>query len=339
MTTPETLLPNYSKLIPMAAILTVTFNPCVDMYTSVPALRPHSKLRCSNPQFDPGGGGINVARAITKLGGDAIALYPAGGSTGIQLKEMLDQEGVRSAVIDIAGDTRRNMILTDNATGLQYQLNMPGPVLEKTQIENMLAFIEQQPALEYLIVSGSLAPGMTGDIFQRLSGIAEKRRCRLIVDVPGTALKDALRNGVYLIKPSIHELLSIAEKNGDERLIKDLAKDLVTKGGCQVVVVSMGPAGALLATKDSIVQIAAPPVNVRGTVGAGDSMVAGIVLALHTGKPLEEAVAYGCICGAAATLHPGTSLCQKEDVDLLLKLISPHPSHALTNLMDANDRS
>jgi len=308
----------------MPAFLTVTFNPCIDQYTSVPALRPGCKLRCSSPNFDPGGGGINVARAITRLGGDAIALYPAGGSTGTQLRTMLDAEDVRSAVIPIAGDTRCNTIVTDNSTGLQYQLNMPGPSLERTDIENILGFIERQATLEYLIISGSLAPGMTTDIFSRLSALAQKKSCRLIVDVPGSALKDAIKNGVYLIKPSIHELLTIAEESDDESLIKDLAKNLIAKGYCQVVVVSMGPAGALLVTKDGAQQIAAPPVNVRGTVGAGDSMVAGIVLALHAGKPLKEAVSYGCICGAAATLHPGTSLCQKEDV---------------INLMAATDKS
>jgi 6-phosphofructokinase 2 len=322
----------------MPAILTVTFNPCIDVYTSVPALRPHCKLRCSDPRFDPGGGGINVARAITRLGGDTIALYPAGGATGIQLKKMLNSEDVRSVTIPIAGETRRNTIVTDNATGLQYQLNMPGPTLEKNDIASILSIIEAQPTLEYLVVSGSLAPGITNDIFAKLSAIAEKKQARLVIDVPGEALKDAIKTPVYLIKPSIHELLTISEKTGDERLIKDLAKDLVAKGRCEVIVVSMGPAGALLVTKDSIRQLAAPPVNVHGTVGAGDSMVAGIVLALHDGKTLEEAVAFGCVCGAAATLHPGTSLCNKEDVELLLRIGANHLSPPLTNLIAANDK-
>jgi len=334
----EGILPIFCKLISMSTILTITFNPCIDVYTSVPALKPQSKLRCSTPRFDPGGGGINVARAVTKLGGEAVALYPAGGSTGAQLKKMLDAEGVHSAIVAIAGDTRRNTIVTDDATGLQYQLNMPGPALEKTDIENLMVFVERQAGLEWLVVSGSLAPGMKGDIFARLAAVADKKRCRLVVDVPGEALREALRCGVYLIKPSIHELLAIAEKNGDERLIRDLAKDLVASGRCQVVVVSMGPAGALLVSKDGVSQVNAPPVNVRGTVGAGDSMVAGIVLALQSGKSLEEAVTYGCVCGAAATLHPGTSLCQKEDVELLLKLGSSQPSPSLTNLIAVNDK-
>jgi len=323
----------------MPAILTVTFNPCIDVYTSVPALRPHCKLRCSDPRFDPGGGGINVARAITRLGGDAVALWPSGGPTGTQLEKMLGAESVHSAIIGIEGETRRNTILTDNATGLQYQLNMPGPTLTKTDIANILAFIEEQTSLEYLVVSGSLPPGITEDIFENLSAIAKKKHCRLIIDVPGETLKTAIKNGVYLIKPSIHELFTITEKYGDERLIRDLAKDLIDKGNCEVVVVSMGPAGALLATKDGIRQLTAPPVNVQGTVGAGDSMVAGIVLSLHNGKTLDEAVAYGCVCGAAATLHPGTSLCQKEDIELLLKIGSSNPSPFLTNLITAGDKS
>jgi len=304
----------------MSAIFTVTFNPCIDVYTSVPTLKPQSKLRCSVPRMNPGGGGINVARAITKLGGFATCLYPAGGSTGKQLTRMLNEEGVTSVVIDISGETRENLIVTDESTGLQYQLNMPGPKLDEKTVDDMLAIIDMQEDLSYLVVSGSMAPGMPDDIFSRLAAIAGKKKIKIIADTSGDALKKALQCGVWLIKPSIHELIAVAEKNGEERLIKDLAKAFIDKHSCEVVVISLGAAGAMLVTKDGARQISAPAVQTKGTVGAGDSMVAGIVLALQAGKELGEAVSYGCICGAAATLHPGTSLCSREDVELLLKL-------------------
>ncbi|MBS1662342.1 MAG: 1-phosphofructokinase family hexose kinase [Bacteroidetes bacterium] len=304
----------------MHSIITITFNPCIDVYTSVPALKPQTKLRCTGPVYHPGGGGINVARAITKLGGDALALFPCGGSAGKALRRMLDEEGVATEVVGINGETRQNLIVEDRATGQQYQLNMPGPELDGKSIDFLLRLVEERERVEYIVVSGSLAPGMTGKIFDRLTALAEKKRARLIVDVPGEALKDAVRSGVYLIKPSIHELLSISNKTGDERMVTDLARDLVSAGKCEVVVVSLGPAGAILVTKDMVRQISPPAVRVRGTVGAGDSLVAGIVWSLHSGKGLEEAVTYGCVCGAAATLHPGTSLCSKEDVDFLLTL-------------------
>jgi len=304
----------------MSAILTVTFNPCIDVYTSVTSLIPQIKLRCTAPRPDPGGGGINVARAITKLGGAATCLYPAGGSTGKQLRRMLDEEGVVSIVVDVSSNTRENLIVIDETSGLQYQLNMPGPALSEQAITALLNIITLQEAIEYLVVSGSLAPGMSGDIFGRLSSIAQKKNIKIIADTSGEALKKALEHGVYLVKPSIHELIAVAEKSGDERLIEDMARSLISNHSCQVVVVSLGAAGAMLVTKDKVKQVTAPVVKTQGTVGAGDSMVAGIVLALQAGKGLEQAVAYGCVCGAAATLHPGTSLCSKEDVELLMKI-------------------
>lgn len=304
----------------MHSLITLTFNPCIDVYTSVPVLKPQSKLRCAVPLHHPGGGGINVARAITKLGGDALAVFPSGGSSGKLLRRMLDEEGVSTAIVGIGEETRQNLIVTDSATGMQYQLNMPGPALGEKSVDFLLKLVEEQERVEYLVVSGSLAPGMTGAIFARLTALAAKKGARLIVDVPGEALKDAVKSGVYLIKPSIHELLAISDKTGDERLVTDLARDLVANGRCEVVVVSLGPAGAILVTKEMVRQISPPAVRARGTVGAGDSLVAGIVWSLHNGRPLEEAVEYGCVCGAAATLHPGTSLCSKEDVDYLMTL-------------------
>jgi len=168
-----------------------------------------------------------VARAITKLGGEAICLYPAGGSTGKQLKRMLDAEGVLSVVVDIDGDTRENLIVTDITSGLQYQLNMPGPVLGETAITSLLSIIALQEGLQYMVVSGSLPPGMPGDIFGKLAAIAGKKNIRIIADTPGDALKKALQYGVYLIKPSIHELIAVAEKGGEEQSIETLAKALV----------------------------------------------------------------------------------------------------------------
>lgn len=304
----------------MPAILTLTFNPCIDVYTSVAAFRPDRKLRCSSPTMHPGGGGINVARAITKLGGAAVCLYPAGGASGDYLRRMLDEEGVLSEVVRIAAATRENLIVTDESSGLTYQLNMPGPMLDVAAVDALLDILAASAGIRYLVVSGSPAPGMPEDIWERLAAIAASKDIKIIADTSGEALKKALQCGVYMIKPSIHELIAISEKTGDERLIRDMARALVDKGSCKVVVVSMGSAGALLVTTDMVRQIAAPAVRANGAVGAGDSMVAGIVHALQAGKGLAEAVSYGCVCGAAATLHPGTSLCNLRDVEYLLKL-------------------
>ncbi|HEV2354519.1 MAG TPA: PfkB family carbohydrate kinase, partial [Puia sp.] len=102
----------------MAAIVTVTFHPCIDVNLTVPALLPDIKMLCSSVQRQPGGGGINVARAIHQLGGEAMAVYPAGGCTGTKLSKLLAAEGVVTAVLKMPGETRENIIIRDKATGL-----------------------------------------------------------------------------------------------------------------------------------------------------------------------------------------------------------------------------
>jgi 6-phosphofructokinase 2 len=311
----------------MASIITLTLNPCLDLNTSVLHIQPEIKLRCSTPALYPGGGGINVARALKNLGGEATAVFPAGGYNGRMLENLLAAEGVPVKIVHTVFETRQNIIIGDLASKQQYRFNMPGAALEERVTDELLSIIENEPELEFLIVSGSLPPGMSGQIFHRLADIAKKKQAKLVVDTSGEALKQALQAGVYMIKPSIHELRSASEKCTREKLVREQAAELVDHGSCQVVVVSMGAAGALLVSKDGSIYKAAPAVRAESTVGAGDSMVAGIVWSLHSGKSLEQAVEYGCLCGAAATMHPGTALCNAEDVRLLTRISDQlHPA-------------
>ena len=298
----------------MSKILTVTFNPCIDKSTSVAALAPEKKLRCSRPAFEPGGGGINVARAIKKLGGEATAIYPAGGYSGKFLKVLLDEENVESLVVETASHTRENMIVLDIAANLQYRFGMPGQELSQDEWQKCLQLIEETDS-EFIVASGGLPPGVPADIFVTIANIARNKKSKLIVDTSGEALQYALHEHVYLIKPNLGELSKLA---GVEELgindIGNAARKLINETGCKIIVVSMGSSGAMLITKEEIYKVAAPPVKRKSTVGAGDSMVAGIVLSLSNGKDLREAINYGVACGTAATINPGTELCKFNDV-------------------------
>ena len=305
----------------MADICTLTFNPCIDKSTSVDALKPEKKLRCSAPVFEPGGGGINVARAIKKIGGEAIAVYPSGGYSGKFLDLLLKKENISILQIETQQHTRENMIVLDQATNQQYRFGMPGQHLSENEWQQCLKAIKDSSS-KFIVASGSLSPGLPIDIFARVSEIAKKGNRKLIVDTTEEALQAALEEGVYMIKPNIGELSRLT---GKEELpveeIEPAAKDLIRKYKCEIVVVSLGASGAMLVSKEEAFKVSAPPVKIKSTVGAGDSMVAGIVFSISKGKKLYEALQYGIACGTAATLNAGTSLCKKEDVDRLYELI------------------
>jgi 6-phosphofructokinase 2 len=305
----------------MSNIVTITFNPCIDKSTTVAALAPEKKLACSKPTFEPGGGGINVARAIKKLGEDATAIYPAGGYSGKFLQLLLEKEKVKSLVVETARHTRENMIVLDLSSNQQYRFGMPGQPLAQNEWEKCLELLEENNA-EYIVASGSLSPGVPAEVFEMIGRIADKKNRKLIIDTSGDALKSALNANAYLIKPNLGELSKLA---GVEELgfndISSAARKLIKESGCKVFLVSMGSSGAMLITKDESYMVTAPPVKRQSTVGAGDSMVAGVVVSLSKGKSLKEAIHYGVACGTAATINPGTELCKAEDVKKLYEQV------------------
>lgn len=307
----------------MPKIVTVTFSPCIDKTTAVPELIPEKKLRCTSPKLEPGGGGINVARAIIKLGGEAIAVYPAGGYTGKYFNALMESENVPTVIIETKNETRENIIVVDESKNQQYRFGMPGTALTEDEWQQCLHAIEKREGIEFIVASGSLPPGVPLDIYARLATIAKRKNAKLVIDTSGEALKHAVDEGVYLIKPNLGELASLAgvEKIDQDKIV-NLGRKLIKKGGCEILVVSMGEKGAMLITINEHHHFIPPQVNRKSTVGAGDSMVAGLVLALSKQRSLAEVLKYGIACGTAATMNPGTELCKKEDVDMIIETMN-----------------
>ncbi len=307
----------------MTAIVTITFSPCIDRSASVPSLIPERKLTCSYLKLEPGGGGINVARAIEKLGGEAIAIYPSGGYTGAHFNRLLADEDIPAVIIETENETRENVIILDESENKQYRFGMPGNALKENEWQHMLKAIEGMTGIEFIVASGSLPPGVPDDIFARIAVMARKKNAKMVIDTSGPPLKYAVEEGVYLLKPNLRELKGLVNREQvqtDE--IGNYAQQIIQSKKSEVIVVSMGEAGALLVTSTLNKLIPAPKVKRISTVGAGDSMVAGIVLSLFRGKNLEKAVEYGVACGTAATMNPGTELCKKEDADMLFEQLS-----------------
>lgn len=297
-------------------IVTITMNPAVDKSTTIEQLVPDKKLRCSELQMDAGGGGINVSKGINELGGKSTALFPAGGPNGETLKRLLSEKGIDCAVIAIKAETRETFMVTQLSGNKQYRFVMPGHEPDAGTTERCLSQLaSMDPFPSIVVASGSLPPGVPEDFYAQVARTVKTKGGKLIVDTSGAALKAAVKEGVFLLKPNLGELASLT---GTDYLQEDdilpAARQLITAGSCEIVVVSMGASGAMLVSRDFHGTAPAPDVKKQSTSGAGDSMVAGMTWMLEQGKPLPEILRFGIACGSAATMNPGTQLFRKKDV-------------------------
>ncbi len=300
-------------------ITTLTINPSLDKSTHFTGLVPEKKIRCEKPRYDAGGGGINVSKAISKLGGNSLCVFTSGGSPGELLEELVANQEIESHIIKTKNWTRENFIAFENTSKAQYRFGFPGNELSEEEKQIILSTISEWNT-SYLVISGSLNEGIENNFYQKIIKIVNKTKTKVIVDTSGEALGKVVETGVYLIKPNIGELAKLI---GVERLelpeVEQAAQNLIAKGIAEIVVVSLGADGAILVTKNETHFVKAPKVEKKSTVGAGDSMVGGLVYALSQNKTLKEVIQLGVCCGTAATMNEGTQLFRKEDVEKLLK--------------------
>jgi 6-phosphofructokinase 2 len=310
------------------SIVTLTMNPAIDVSAGVDYVIPDDKLRCGAPTYEAGGGGINVARAIRRLGGEALALFPAGGPAGALLGTLLDGEGVAHRPWPIAGWTRENLNVSERVTRRQFRFVMPGPALAEREWQGILDAVDAlQPAPRFVVASGSLPPGVPADFYARLGLRLGQRGVRLVLDASGEPLRRAIEGGVYLLKPSLREFEELTGESGcEESRLPVLGRRLLDEGACEILILSLGPRGVFWMSAAERGRLAAPAVPVRSSVGAGDSMVAGIVLWLDRGRPLADAITFGVAAGAASVMNPGTELCRLADVERLYGEMAGTPS-------------
>lgn len=305
-------------------IVTHTMNPAIDKSSAVDHVVAERKLRCKPPVFEPGGGGINVSRAISRLGGESLAVYPCGGPPGLLFQQLLETEKLNHHPLAVEAWTRENLMVAEEATGQQYRFGMPGSKLsEKEWKMCMDAVFELDSPPAFIVASGSLPPGVPKDFFARMAKRCLQHDIKLIVDTSGEALLETVKQGLFLIKPNMAELSTLAgQEIEDEYHQESFARSLIDKGKCRYLVISLGAAGVVAASSDGIERIRAPAVNIKSKVGAGDSMVAGITLKLSQGSSFIDAVKYGVAAGTAAVMTPGSELCRLEDVENLYQKIT-----------------
>ena len=301
----------------MIKIFTLTMNPAIDKSAQVNQIEPDKKLRCQEPVFTPGGGGINVARAIHNLGGEAKAIYPAGGPTGDMLEQLLEKENIHQYRVKTKNWTRENVSIIEETTNNQYRFEMPGaPLNEHETAQSLETFLKESQAADFLVASGSLPEGVPDDFYAKLAKKTQGTHPKLIIDTSGESLKKLKGSGVFLLKPNLREFREFTGlKLLSEEDQKQAGRELVNNGTCEVLVLSLGPDGVLLVTHDFQIRFRSPKVAVKSRIGAGDSTVAGIVLGLTQDMDLKEAVMFGISCGASTVMSPGNELCQKSEVE------------------------
>jgi 6-phosphofructokinase 2 len=305
-------------------ILTVTLNPAIDISTATPQVVGGPKLRCTEPETDPGGGGINVSRAIQILGGSSTAFVALGGATGERLAGMLIRQGLTLAGFDAPGETRESFSVLDGASHQQFRFVLPGTRWPSGATGAALSAIAKVvPDDAFVVLSGSQPPGVEADFPVRLVQKLERHGSKIILDTSGAPLIRVAegRDARLLVLRMNHD--EAAELAGHPLATRtqsaDFAQGLVRSGVAEMVVVARGAEGNVLATADERLFASAYEVPVKSRVGAGDSFVGAFTLALARGESPAEALKWGTATASAATMTPGTKLCTVKDVRRLME--------------------
>jgi 6-phosphofructokinase 2 len=298
-------------------IHTITANPALDLTYRVPSIKLDDKIRATEVIRAAGGNGINVSRVAARLGHPTVAMGFIGGRSGEEFADRLKSEGVRTWFTQHAADTRTNVIIQDDKS---QQVRVSGVKASVTQaeVESFVANIMDLRKPDFLVISGSLLTGMPKDFYVAVTRYAVRDGVKVAADADGDELKSAVAAGVYLIKPNHYELGRLA--NTDVTTHEDAVKAArhIILQGVEVVVCSLGPSGAVLVTKDEAWKAVPPKVKVDSAVGAGDSLLAGVLVAIAENKSWDEVLRLGVACGTATAMTPGTDLCFTKDIDVIL---------------------
>lgn len=307
----------------MSKILTITLNPAVDLATSIDHVVAGPKLYCDTPRTDPGGGGVNVARAIHRLGGDVLALVAVGGAMGERLLQLLAAEGVPVDPVQAGGETRQSFAVTDTSTGEQFRFSVPGEEMSEADGARLLdAIASAAPGDGYVVLSGGVTPGLGDDFPQKVLAALTPSRGKLVVDTSKTALEHLLTSPsdpVHLLRLDQRE----AEQSAGHRMesLNDsytFAEALIARGVAELVVGGRGGEGSILVTGQQRFFCRAPEVPMVSKIGAGDAFTGALTLALSQGQPLGQALRWGVAAASATVQTEGTALFKAEDVTALL---------------------
>ena len=303
----------------MNDIITVTPNPALDLSTEAPAVIPDRKLRCTAPLVHPGGGGVNVSRAISNLGGQSRALVAYGGTTGLELVRLIEAEGLRVETLRVDHATRQSVSVFDHATGLQYRFMMPGsPWSDADARAARAAILDSITDGALVIPSGSMPPGLPVDFFLTLTPEIAARGGRVVIDTSGEALERAAeaKAGLYVLRMDTVE----AEELSGRTLTQlddmaGLADDLQAGGAAEIVMIAAGAQGTVIASPGWRGLTRPPVVVAHSKIGAGDSFMGAFAMSIARGEDAVTACCWGTAAAASAVTTMGTELCRRDETE------------------------
>jgi 1-phosphofructokinase family hexose kinase len=334
----------------MAVIVTVTPNPGLDRTLTVPRLVFNQVMRATASRLDWGGKGLNVSRALQALGVESVAMGFIGGATGHMLERGLRDVGISTDFVPVTGETRTNTVITfaplsagADADAQRYvKANEPGPTV---RAEEVAAFFDRarervRPG-DLWVLCGSLPPGVPPDFYAQLTALVQASGAQALLDSSGEALRLGCTASPHLVKPNVVEAEEVTGQEISSDADALTAAESFLRQGIELVALSLGADGLLLASKELAVWARPPRVRARNPVGAGDALLAGIASALagpstplsacpeHSRRehvlPLEEIARWGVAAGTAAAVREGVSFGTRAEVEVLYEQIRPRP--------------
>lgn len=303
-------------------IYTLTLNPAVDLELTVDEIRFDSVGRAISSRMDCGGKGFNVSRMLANLDTASTALGFVGGKSGERLEQTLRSLGIETDFNWIDGETRTNVSIVKSDGSAYLKVNEPGPTISAADVAALVEKVRRHAkAGDWWVLSGSLPPGAPTEIYATLIRMIEDAGASTLLDTSGEPLRAGCEAKPTIAKPNMEEARELtASVCGEAASDADVAAALLAMGPRKLVI-SMGKEGALLVTSEGREMVRTPAVTERNPIGAGDSMVGGIVWGLNRGLALGEALKCGIACGAATASQSGTALGSYEMVQELLAQI------------------
>ncbi len=295
-------------------VAVLSLNPAVDMTYEVPRLIADQKARAVATRFDPGGNGINVGRALKRLETFAYSYCVVAGEIGELLKHLLRQQLDWVDYEEVEGETRINGTAIEQHPRAQYEISGIGPSIPPLQLDNLLERFEEQAGKGFGVLTGSTQNGVPPELYADLIRRITARGGRAVVDSHGEALRLAIEARPFLIKPNRYELETLLGRRLKDTKTVAAEARVLQRSGVNHVCVSLGEDGALLTGPDNSYYAPAPKVDVRSSVGAGDSMVGALVAAFSRDIAPPEALRLGVACATGTVTRPGTELFSADDV-------------------------
>lgn len=307
-------------------IITLTLNPAIDQTLVLPRFVAGDTLRVKASRFDPGGKGINVSRVIRELGGESVAMGFAPGSLGRYIEQTLEAQGIACDFVHTKGQTRTNITILDESRHLHTILSEPGPFTEPKYVDELAARLRRRwRSGDWLVVAGSIPPPLSGNVYSDIIQEAARAGVHTVLDADGEALAAGAAAHPDMLKGNRRELERLLGRHlDDEESTLQGAREVQARGVRQVVV-TRGREGAVAVNGERCWRGIAPRVRAVSAVGSGDAFLAGVVLALSRGGGIEDALALGVAAGTASVLNPGTELCHRREVDILLPRVKVQP--------------